>query len=149
MAEAYPWGSQAPTKRVAQLERQISANDEKRREQIEAHRKRIAEIDDSDRQLKKDLNAAQAVVDREHKEAMSAAATRTLEKVLAAAGTDIADALKSGELEKLLADALAKVGTTVPTKKRGSATAAAPAAQTPDASGDGGAKTDGSGDGAE
>lgn len=117
MAETYPWGPQAPTKRVDAIKRQITTNDQKRTDQIEAHRKRIAEIDDTDRQLKKDLAAAQAVVDREHREAMSAAAARMMEKALAGSGVDISEALKTGEFEKLLAEAIGKVGTSPSRRK--------------------------------
>lgn len=126
MAETYPWGPQAPTKRVDALKRQIATNEQKRTDQIEAHRKRIVEIDETERQLKKDLAAAQAVVDREHREAMSSAAARMMEKVLAGSGADISEALKTGEFEKLLAEALGKVGTSAP-KRRSEKQAPAPA----------------------
>lgn len=132
MADTYPWGSQTPTKRVDALKRQISANDQKRTDQVESHRKRIAEIDETDRQLKKDLGAAQTIVDREHREAMSAAAAKMMEKVLASAGTDISESLKSGELEKLLGEALSKVGT-APARKRPDKAAATPAPSAPTA----------------
>lgn len=103
MAEMYPWGAQAPVQRVAKLEAQLRANEKKRSEVVEAHRKRIAELDEADRQVKADLRAATIIVDKERHEATVAAASKVLDRVLSGSGTDISEALRTGDFEKMMA----------------------------------------------
>ena len=109
MAE-YPWGTMPPVKRVAALERQIRENDGRRTKQLAEHRTAIAAIDEADRGLKADLRTAQSVVEREFRESQAVAASRTLEKVLGATGVDIGEALSSGLFERLMREALGRVG---------------------------------------
>jgi hypothetical protein len=109
MADAYPWGSQSPAKRVSALESNIQANDRKRAAAIESHKARIAEIDEADRQFRSDLKAANVIVDRERREATSAAAAKVLDRIIGSANSDvdIDDAIRSGEFEKLVMKAIA------------------------------------------
>lgn len=109
MADAYPWGSQSPAKRVSALEGNIVANDKKRSAAIESHKARIAEIDEADRQFRSDLKAANIIVDRERREATSAAAAKVLDRIIGSANSDvdIDDAIRSGEFEKIVMKAIA------------------------------------------
>jgi len=114
MSDPYPWGSQAPTKRVVALEASIVSNDAKKADAIKRHREEIRKLDDIDKGLKSDLRAAQTIVDKEKAEADAAAATRVLMKLLSSTGMDVGEAVKSGALEKAMQDAFNKVGGKTP-----------------------------------
>jgi hypothetical protein len=109
MSEPYPWGSQAPTKRVSALEANIVSNDTKKADAIRRHREEIRKLDDIDKGLKSDLRAAQTIVDKEKADADAAAATRVLMKLLSSTGMDVGEAVRTGALEKAMADAFSKV----------------------------------------
>lgn len=130
MADTYPWGALAPVKRVAAVESQIAANDKKRNDCVEAHKKRMAEIDETDRRLKGDLRQATAVVEREAKEATVAAATKAFEKVMAslyASGVDVSEIVRGGDLEKVLGKAMAEAGAKPRSGRKAASTSSAPA----------------------
>jgi hypothetical protein len=114
MSDPYPWGSQAPTKRVGALEASIASNDAKKVDAIKRHREEIRRLDEIDKGLKADLRAAQSIVEKEKAEADAAAATRVLMKLLASTGMDVGEAVKSGALEKAMQDAFNKVGGKTP-----------------------------------
>lgn len=109
MADPYPWGTQAPTKRVAALDAQIVSNEGKKADAIKRHRDEIKKFDETDRSLRADLRAAQAIVDKEKSEADAAAATRVLMKLLSSTGMDVGEAVKSGVFEKAMQEAFNKV----------------------------------------
>lgn len=126
MADTYPWGNQAPAQRVAKLEASLRANEKKRLDAIEAHKRKIAEIDEADRLLKGDLKAAQNVVDREKREATTAAASKVLEKVIGTASVDVDEVIRSGEFEKIIQKALADAAALAAQDRKSAAKAKAP-----------------------
>jgi len=149
MADTYPWGALAPVKRVAAVESQIAANDRKRTECVEAHKKRMAEIDETDRKLKGDLRQATAVVEREAKEATVAAATKAFEKVMAsmfASGVDVSEIVRSGDLEKVLGKAMTDAGAKPRSGRKGASAPTTPPAAQEDA---GPRSSDGSAEGGD
>ena len=101
----YPWGAQAPAKRVAAVEKQIRSNDKKKEAALAAHAEKMATFDEVDKGLKADLRQAQTVLDREEREQLKANASKTLEKSidkLIAKGIDVEAAIESGELAKMI-----------------------------------------------
>lgn len=152
MADTYPWGALAPVKRVTAIESQIAANDRKRNECVEAHKKRMSEIDETDRRLKGDLRQATVVVEREAKEATVAAATRAFEKVMAsmfASGVDVNEIVRNGDIEKILGRAMTEAGAKPKATRRTSAPAASAPVDSSGSADDGsGTATDPAGTGA-
>jgi hypothetical protein len=113
MAE-YPWGAQAPSKRVSSIESQIAVNDKRRAECVDAHKKKLVEFDDADRKLRSDLRQATQIVEREDREATVAAAAKAFERMMSTMtgqGVDVGALVRSGEFEKLLGKAVSEAGT--------------------------------------
>ena len=109
----YPWGAMAPAKRVASVERQIRTNDGKKAAAVEAHSKKMAELDSVEKGLKADLRQAQTVLDREEKDKIREAASKSFEKVidkLMADGVDVEKALGSKDFMKAI-EGIAKAKT--------------------------------------
>lgn len=119
MAE-YPWGSMLPAKRIATIDNQIAVNDKKRADLIEAHKTKIAELDENERKLKADLRQATSIQEKESREATVAAATKALERFMnspAANGVDLDELIRKGTFEKILGAAIAEAGKSAPAKK--------------------------------
>ena len=101
----YPWGAQTPSKRVASVEKQIAAVEKKKKAATDAHASKMAEFDVTEKALKADLRQAQNVLDREEKDQVKAAASKSFEKVLdklISDGVDIEKAIENGDLMKAM-----------------------------------------------
>lgn len=102
MADEYPWGKEAPQKRVSKLENLLRTNEKKREEFLASVKAKVAEFDETDKTLKADLKAATAIMDRERNRAQIASASRVMEKVFGGASVDLDEVIKSGRFEELL-----------------------------------------------
>lgn len=76
MAE-YPWGSMLPAKRIATIDNQIAVNDKKRADLIEAHKTKIAELDENERKLKADLRQATSIQEKPAAERITSSGSET------------------------------------------------------------------------
>ncbi len=126
MSEPYPWGTQAPTKKVAALESSIASNDAKKAEAVKRHRDEIRKFDEADKGLRAELKVAQGIVDKEKAEANAASATRVLMRMLATTSIDVEEALRTGDFEKAIADAFANVGGARPKRSKSKETLESP-----------------------
>src|SRR3546814_10757907 len=67
MADAYPWGAQAPSARLTKLEGTLQKSVTAKNKYLEGHRQKIAEFDEAERQLKADIRACEAIVENERR----------------------------------------------------------------------------------
>lgn len=109
MADEYPWGKEAPAKRVTKLETNLRNLDKRRDDLVTAHKAKIAELDEAERALKADLKAASSILEKERKDTQVASALKVLERVLGGSSLNIEDALKSGQFEQDLAGLVEKI----------------------------------------
>ena len=80
--DPYPWGTQLPVKRTADLRRQLTALEKKRDATIEAHRKALASFEDQERLLKADLKVASGFAEKHLREQAAQSVAKTVEKLL-------------------------------------------------------------------
>src|SRR3546814_5512777 len=103
MADAYPWGAQAPSARLTKLEGTLQKSVTAKNKYLEGHRQKIAEFDEAERQLKADIRACEAIVEKERIEAQSNQFSKILTKIAGSGGVDLAALLADPDLEKKLA----------------------------------------------
>src|SRR3546814_12124200 len=70
---------------------------------LEGHQQKIAEFDEAERQLKADIRACEAIVEKERIEAQSNQFSKILTKIAGSGGVDLAALLADPDLEKKLA----------------------------------------------
>src|SRR3546814_4289900 len=103
MADAYPWVAQAPSARLTKLEGTLQKSVTAKNKYLEGHRQKIAEFDEAERQLKADIRACEAIVEKERIEAQSNQFSKILTKIAGSGGVDLAALLADPDLEKKLA----------------------------------------------
>ena len=103
----YPWGSKEPAKRVADLEKAFEAFEKRRADETEAWAARQAQFTAEEKQLKADLKAARAILEKSKREAAARTVAQSVERLLASGKIDTSVLDDEGALEKLLLGALA------------------------------------------
>ena len=103
MADAYPWGAQAPAARLTKLEGTLQKSIGAKDRYLEGHRLKLAEFEDAERKLKADIRACEAVVEKERIEAQSNQFTKILTKIAGSGAVDLSALLADPDLEKKLA----------------------------------------------
>src|SRR3546814_7724401 len=103
MADAYPCGAQAPSAHLTKLEGTLQKSVTDKNKYREGHRQKIAEFDEAKRQLKADIRACEAIVEKERIEAQSNQFSKILTKIAGSCGVDLAALLADPDLEKKLA----------------------------------------------
>lgn len=108
MAEAYPWGAQAPGARQKKIQRELEKVVTARDRYLNEHKAKMAEFDEAEKTLRADLRACEAIIERETRENQSQQLSSVLQKLAAAGKLDLEDLLKDPNLGDKLAGLVAK-----------------------------------------
>jgi hypothetical protein len=103
MADAYPWGTQAPAARLTKLQRDLEKNTGAKNAQVESHRAAMARLESEEKGLKSDIRACEAIIEREQREAHSQQLSKLLQRMAGSGAVDLAALLADPELEKKIA----------------------------------------------
>lgn len=103
MADAYPWGSQAPAARLRKLTGDLTKTTGARAAYLEAHKAKISEFDETERSLRRDISACEAIIDRENREAQSQQLSKLMARIAGGGKVDLGALLSDPDLESKLA----------------------------------------------
>lgn len=103
----YPWGNKEPARRVADLEKAFETFEKRRADEAKAWAARQAGFVAEERQLKADLKAAQAILEKAQREAAARAVAQSVERLMASGKIDLSALSEGADLEQKLLEALA------------------------------------------
>lgn len=102
MAEAYPWGAQAPAARLTKLQRDLERNGQARERYLETHKTKMAEFDETDKTLKGDIRVCEGILEKETREQASNQMAKLLQRLAGSGKIDIQALVSDPNLEQKL-----------------------------------------------